>query len=132
MAAREEGTSPEREAGNGIPRRPDVDLPPEILTVAATGAAIVASAMTLPIFVQSFSWSGTPEGPGPSGLPSALWTAAILIGVPSMVLALVARRRERRRGSQVGRKLAGRAVWVAILGSFLSGWSLLVAASAGL
>jgi hypothetical protein len=121
-----------RDARIRIPPRPDIIRGPEILTVGAFGVALIASAMTFPIFVQSFTWSGTPEGPGPSGWPTVLWIVAFFIGVPSMLLALVARHRERRRGSEAGQRLAKRAITAAIVGSCLSGWSFMVAASAGL
>jgi hypothetical protein len=92
--------------------------------------AIVATVMALPAFLQSFSWSGTPEGPGPSGGVDGLLVMSIFIGVPALLLSLVALNHE--RGSRAGRMLAGLALGAAILGSCIGGWALLVAASAGL
>jgi hypothetical protein len=109
---------------------PKGTFPPSVETVGALVMAIVATAMALSAFVQSFSWSGTPEGPGPSGGTDGLLVMSIFIGVPSLLFALVACNQE--RGSRLGRVLAGLALGVAILGSCIGGWALLVGASRGL
>jgi hypothetical protein len=105
-------------------------FPPAIETVGVLVMAIVATMMALPAFVQSFSWSGTPEGPGPTGGVDGWLIMSIFVGVPALLLSLVALNHE--RGSTGGRILAGLALGVAIVGSCIGGWALLVAASAGL
>jgi len=110
-------------------RRGD-SLPPAFETVGVLMMAVAGTVMALPAFVQSFTWSGTPEGPGPSGGVDGWLIMSIVIGVPSLLLSLVACNQE--RGSRVGRMLAGLALGVALLGTCIGGWALLVAASRGL
>ena len=105
-------------------------FPPATETVGALVMAVAATVMALPAFVQSFSWSGTPDGPGPSGGVDGWLIMSIVIGVPALLLSLVALNHE--RGSRTGRILAGLALGVAILGSSIGGWALMVAASRGL
>ena len=105
-------------------------FPPAIETVGVLGMAVVAAVMALPAFVQSFSWSGTPVGPGPSGGVDGWLIMSIVLGVPALLLSLVACNQE--RGSKAGRMLAGLALGVAIVGSCIGGWALMVAAARGL
>lgn len=105
-------------------------FPPSIETVGVLVMAVVAALMALPAFVQSFSWSGTPEGSGPSGGVDGWLILSIFIGVPALLLSIVACNQE--RGSIAGRVLAFLALGVAMLGSCIGGWALLVAASRGL
>jgi hypothetical protein len=111
-------------------RGPRDRFPPATETVFVLVMAVVAAVMALPAFVQSFSWSGTPEGAGPSGGVDGWLIMSIVLGVPALLLALVACNQE--RGSRVGRILAGLALGVAILGSCIGGWALMVAAGRGL
>jgi hypothetical protein len=92
--------------------------------------AVVATVTAFPAFDQSFSWSGTPEGPGPSGGVDGWLIMSVLIGIPALLLSLVACNQE--RGSRAGRLLAALALGVAILGSCMGGWALMVAAGRGL
>ncbi len=105
-------------------------FPPSAETVAVLLMAVVATVMALPAFVQSFSWSGTPDGPGPSGGVDGWLIGSIFVGVPALLLSFVMWSQE--RGSRTGRMLAGLAIGVAILGSCIGGLALLVAVSAGL
>jgi hypothetical protein len=130
MVGPEKDASPERRVGNDVPPRPDVQ-PPEEWTVFALWSGIVATAIAVPAFIQSFSWSIGPEDPGPSGWPIAFWCASFFIGVTSMVLAGRARDRERLR-SQAGEKLAKYAFRVDILGMCIWGVPFVVMMSRGL
>jgi hypothetical protein len=81
-------------------------------------ATIIATLMTLPVLVQSFSRTMTTAKPDFSSLPWTLMNAAVLIGTASLLLALVAAAIELWRRSHRGRILATGAIGVAILGAF--------------
>lgn len=130
MAGGQEDVGPKRYSSGGVPPRPDANPPPEMRTVTGMVAAVVATAMTVPAFIQSLSSPCTPEETL-SGWAD-LWGLAIFIGVASLVLAVQALGRERRRHSRWGRNLAASAVGVASLGGLLSVVPFLCAANASL
>lgn len=94
MAERQECAHPKLDAGHDLPP-PPADLPAQRLTLVAIGTTIVAAVMTLPILVQSFSWSRTGERPDFSGWPWALLEPAFFVGVTSSRVSTGSTRRLR-------------------------------------
>jgi RsiW-degrading membrane proteinase PrsW (M82 family) len=79
-------------------------------TIVAFGLTIVAWLLTLPAVVLLIYAKVNPDWDGSWDLVMRACSGAFLVGVPSLVLALLSRHRERRRGSIPGRRLAGIAV----------------------
>lgn len=113
------------------PPLPRLKLPPELLTFGATLAVVVATVMTLPAVAQTFPEKGSTEWQGPSGWQSRVWGAAFWLGVSSMVLAIVAIRRERPRRSRSGQFLAWSAAFIAAVGACVWFWPVFVLARNG-
>jgi hypothetical protein len=130
MAGRQEDAVPERPDRTSA--RPMKARPPEGRTVAALWSGVLATALAVPAFIDSFSWSIGPEDPGPHGWPIALWYASFIVGVISMSSARIARSRERFRNSPAGEKLAKRVVRLDIVGSCIWGVPLIVMLGRGL
>lgn len=105
------------------------DLPPQRYTIVAVVSAVVAFALTLPMYIESFSWSGSR---GITPWKGNFWLWAFFIGPISMFLGLGAILRERRRGSRRGWWLALSTVLIAALGAFLFVSSWVVAEREGL
>lgn len=99
------------------PQRPDVKPSPPWKTVAVLFLAAAALVMAVPQLVDALSWPADPEFSPPPGWQRNLWVWAFFVGTTSFVLALVRRRKERRRHSRSGRRLAGLTLLVAILGA---------------
>jgi hypothetical protein len=102
-------------------------------TVAVLGLAIVATALTLPAFVQSLDWEGTPEDTAnaPSDWAGILFLIAFFLGLASLVLGIRALRRQ-RRGSKQGRWLARCAVGLSVLGAIAWTYVALLSANASM
>ena len=84
--------------------------------------AIAGTLLALPQLLHAFSWPVTPGFTPPHDQASDMWTTAFVVGTTSFVLALIARRTERLRRSASGRRLARRALVVAIVGACV--WAL--------
>ena len=111
---------------------PDIlGLPSTWLTFAAILLAVAGSVMAIPFFVQSFSFSAQPGQTYP-GWRQDLWSLAFFVGVSSFALALVSGSRERRRRSRSGRRSAGVALAIAVLGACVWMFPACIQASTGL
>lgn len=127
----DEEATPGTDIPRRIPPRPD-GLPPEPRTAGAFWSGIVATAIAVPAFVDSFSWSIDGPDPDASGWPITLWYVSFFLGLASMILARRARNRERLRRSHSGQKLAGWAVRVDIVGTCIWGVPFVVMVGSGL
>jgi hypothetical protein len=101
------------------PPGPDTDPAPLASTIVALALTITAWLFTLPAAVLEIYTAANPDWEGSWALASDAWSVAFLVGVLSLVLALLVRRWERKRGSTRGQRLAGVAVLAAILGAFM-------------
>jgi hypothetical protein len=87
--------------------------------------------MAIPFFVQSFSFSSLPGQTYP-GWRQDLWFWAFFVGVSSFVLAVVSSKRERERRSRSGKRYAGVALALAVLGGCAWMFPACIQASTGL
>ena len=114
------------------PPPPDIEgLRSTWLTFVAILLALVAWVMAIPFFMQSFSFSALP-GQSYPGWRQGLWFWAFFVGVSSFVLAVVSSKRERERRSRSGKRYAGVAVALAVLGACVWMFPACIQASTGL
>ena len=132
MAGDQGGVNPKPNPAGGVPPRPDISPTPGMRTVLAMVLAVMATAMTVPAAVQTFTSPCLPNEPGVTDWAASLWVLAFFVGISSLILAIYRLKGERRRNCRWGQILAGSAVGVASLGGVLWGVGFLCGAIAGL
>lgn len=122
-----------------IPPGPDREPRVSWLTLGASLLALAGAAMALPYAVQTWSFegeydpaTGIEHALPPAGWQKTLWSAAIVVGLFSLALALFGWLGEMRRSSRSGRRVAMLALIIALFGASVWAFPVCVEASTGL